>query len=81
MAKLRQQIRDLQTKYFEMRAKLPDARAKTDMENKKKDDDLIGQLCQGAVDYQKMSYASGVDGLSIPAYLFRPPAPSLSRIS
>ncbi|MDP2914415.1 MAG: prolyl oligopeptidase family serine peptidase [Candidatus Aminicenantes bacterium] len=75
MAKLRQQIRDLQTKYFEMRAKLPDARAKTDMENKKKDDDLIGQLCQGAVDYQKISYASSVDGLPIPAYLFRPLAP------
>ena len=75
MAKLRQQIRDLQTKYFEMQAKLPAARAKTDMDNKTKDDDLIAQLCRGGVDYQKITYASSVDGLPIPAYLFRPPAP------
>lgn len=72
MAKLRQQIRDLQTKYFEMRAKLPDARAKTDMENKKKDDDLIAHLCRDAVAFQKISYVSAVDGLQIPAYLFQP---------
>jgi len=75
MAKLRRQIRDLQTKYFEMRAKLPDAQAKADMENNKKDDDLIAQLCQGAVDFKKTAYPSGADGLQIPAYLFLPLTP------
>jgi dipeptidyl aminopeptidase/acylaminoacyl peptidase len=75
MAKLRQQIRDFQKKYFEMQAKLPDARAKTDMENKKKDDNLIAQLCQGAVDFKKITYASSAEGLQIPAYLFQPLAP------
>ncbi len=75
MARLRQQIRDLQTKYFEMRAKLPDAQAKADMENNKKDDDLIAQLCQGAVDFKKTAYPSGADGLQIPAYLFLPLTP------
>jgi dipeptidyl aminopeptidase/acylaminoacyl peptidase len=75
MAKLRQQIRDLQMKYFEMQAKLPDARAKADMENKKKDEDLIARLCQGAVDFQKITYASSAEGLQIPAYLFQPLAP------
>lgn len=75
MAKLRRQIRDLQTKYFEMRAKLPDAQAKADMENNKKDDDLIAQLCQGAVDFKKTAYPSGADGLQIPAYLFQPLTP------
>lgn len=75
MAKLRQQIRDLQTKYFEMGAKLPEARAKTDMENKKKDDDLIAQLCQGAVDFKKITYNSSAEGLQIPAYMFQPLAP------
>ena len=75
MAKLRRQIRDLQMKYFEMRAKLPDAQAKTDMANNKKDDDLIAQLCQGAVDFKKTAYPSGADGLQIPAYLFQPLTP------
>ena len=75
MIKLRQQIRDLQKKYFELGAKLPEVRAKADMETKKKDDDLIAQLCQGAVDYEKISYASSVDGLQIPAYLFQPLSP------
>lgn len=75
MAKLRQQIRDLQTKYFEIRAKLPDARGKTDMDNKKKDDDLIARQCQGAVDFKKITYTSSAEGLQIPAYLFQPLTP------
>lgn len=73
--KLRQQIRDLQTKYFAMRAKLSEARAKEDMENNKKDDDLIAQLCTGAVDFKKTAYASSAEGLQIPAYLFQPLTP------
>lgn len=75
MIKLQQQIRELEKKYFELRAKRTAQRFKADMENKKKDDDLIAQLCQGAVDYKKIAYASSVDGLQIPAYLFQPLTP------
>jgi dipeptidyl aminopeptidase/acylaminoacyl peptidase len=45
------------------------------MENNKKDDNLIAQLCTGAVDFKKTAYASSADGLQIPAYLFQPLAP------
>jgi len=75
LLKLGQQIRDLQAKYFALRAALPEPRAKSDMDNKQKDDALIGQLCSGAVSFQKISYASPVDGLQIPAYLFQPISP------
>ena len=70
MMKLQQQIRELEKKYFELRAKGTAQRFKADMENKKKDDDLIAQLCQGAVDHKKIAYASSVDGpqrASVPA--------------
>jgi dipeptidyl aminopeptidase/acylaminoacyl peptidase len=75
MMKLQQQIRELEKKYFELRAKGTAQRFKADMENKEKDDDLIAQLCQGAVDHKKIAYASSVDGLQIPAYFFQPLTP------
>jgi dienelactone hydrolase len=72
MMKLRSQIRDLQKKYLELLAKGSTERFKRDMENKKKDDDLIARLCQGVVDYKKTAYASSVDGFQVPVYLFQP---------
>jgi dipeptidyl aminopeptidase/acylaminoacyl peptidase len=75
MSKLREQIRELQQKYFELRAKRSAERSKSDMEENNKDDGLISELCRDKIAYMKTTYPSSADGLQIPAYLFQPLKP------
>ena len=75
IADLQAQIRDLQKKVLDLRARGLAAKHLKDVEQKKQDDALIAKLCQGLVDYSKITYPSPVDGLDIPAYLFLPLKP------
>lgn len=78
-----QEILILQTQIKEMQKHVQDLRDAglaerhgKDIEAKKTDDALIEKLSRDAgLNYAKVSYLSPVDGLSIPAYLFRPAAP------
>jgi dipeptidyl aminopeptidase/acylaminoacyl peptidase len=74
--KIQQQIRDLEKRWQELRVKSMAPRYARDMESKKKDDDLVAKLSQGAgISFVKAAYPSSADGLSIPAYLFTPLKP------
>ncbi len=75
IAKIQAQIRQLQKRVLELSAQRSAERHKKDVEGKTQDDELIRKLCQGLVDYNKISYKSGIDGLEIPAYLFQPLRP------
>jgi len=75
IAKIQAQIRQLQKRVLELSAQRSAERYKKDVESKAQDDELIRKLCQGPVDYKKISYKSGIDGLEIPAYLFQPLRP------
>lgn len=70
---LQEQIVKMQKRVLELRAGSSAERYKRDLENKKKDDELIAQLCKDAkLDYKKITYKSNADGMEIPAYLFQP---------
>lgn len=79
VADIQAQIRALQKKVLELRAAGMAERHLKDIEQKKVDDALIAKLCQGQVDFSKITYKSPVDGLDIPAYLFRPLEPRGSK--
>jgi alpha/beta superfamily hydrolase len=71
--KIQQQIRDLEKRWQELRVKGMAPRYARDMENKKKDDELVAKLSQEAgLGYAKVSYPSSADNLAIPAYVFTP---------
>ncbi len=72
IAQIQTEIKKLQDKVMALRARGSAERYKRDVESKKKDDDLIQKLCEGAVDYKKVSYRSSVGDMDIPAYLFQP---------
>jgi dienelactone hydrolase len=73
LVKIQQQIRDLEKRWQELRAKSMAPRYARDLEAKKKDDDLVVKLSQDAgLGFAKVAYPSSVDGLPIPAYLFTP---------
>lgn len=44
-----------------------------DMANKARTDTIYRMRSRGVMDYQKISYRSSADGMTIPAYLFQPP--------
>lgn len=48
------------------------ARFERDMERKARIDEEIAALCEGSVDYEKISYRSSIGDMDIPAYLFQP---------
>jgi dipeptidyl aminopeptidase/acylaminoacyl peptidase len=50
----------------------PPANYQRDIENKAAIDKRYAEASKGVMDFQKVSYKSGVDGLEIPAYLFQP---------
>jgi len=73
--KIQTQIRELEKRAMELQAQIAPARHQRDMDNKKKDDELIAKLCSGLVDYKKITYKSRIEALDIPAYLFLPLQP------
>ncbi len=73
---LQQKIKDVKARMVELRRDGMVERHKKDIEAKKIDDALIEKLSREAgLNLAKVSYPSPVDGLVIPAYVFRP-APS-----
>ena len=50
----------------------PGADFQLDLERKKAEDARYADLCQGALDCQKVTYRSSVGDMDIPAYLFQP---------
>jgi dipeptidyl aminopeptidase/acylaminoacyl peptidase len=75
ITQIQEQIKKLQNRVLELRVRGSAERYKRDIEAKKSDDALIQKLCEGAVDYQKISYRSSVGDMDIPAYLFQPLKP------
>jgi dienelactone hydrolase len=75
IAKIQAQIRELEKKQAELRSKIAVARHQRDMDNKKKDDELIAKLCSGFMDFKEIMYKSRIEALDIPAYLFLPLQP------
>jgi len=74
---LHQKIQELKTRILEVRREGMVERHKKDIEAKKIDDALIEKLSREAgLNFAKVSYPSPVDGLVIPAYVFRPASPS-----
>jgi len=70
---MEQKIKALQDELRAMRGEQMAARHAADIEDKKTDDELIAKLAGDAgLSYVKTSYPSPVDGLTIPAYVFRP---------
>jgi len=65
-------IRELQKQMQDLRARGAAERYERDLERKKQNDEQIQKLCEGFVDYRKISYRSSIDNLEIPAYLFQP---------
>jgi len=73
---LQRQIKEMQKRVQELRDSGLAERHLKDMEAKRTDDALIDKLSRDAgLSFAKVSYLSSVDGLSIPAYLFRPATP------
>jgi len=70
-----EQIQKLRQRQQELRARGSVERYKRDIERKKQDDERIGKMCEGALDFKKITYRSGVDDMEIPAYLFQPLKP------
>ena len=50
----------------------PDRNYERDIEGKARTDSTFAAVTAGVVDYQKISYASRIDGMEIPAYVFQP---------
>jgi dipeptidyl aminopeptidase/acylaminoacyl peptidase len=78
------EYRDLHQKIKELKARILEVRREgmveqhiKDIQAKKTDDALIEKLSREAgMNLTKVSYSSPVDGLMIPAYLFRPASPA-----
>ncbi len=76
MQELEKKIKALQDELRSVRNLGGAARHAADIEDKKVDDLVIEKLAAAAgLKYTKTSYACPVDGLSIPAYVFRPMTP------
>jgi len=74
---LHQKIKELKARILEVRREGMVERHVKDIEAKKNDDALIEKLSREAgMNLTKVSYPSPIDGLVIPAYLFRPVSPS-----
>lgn len=50
----------------------PDRNYQSDIEGKARTDSIFEAVTEGVVDYQKITYQSTVDGMTIPAYVFQP---------
>ncbi|MBM3789082.1 MAG: S9 family peptidase [Acidobacteria bacterium] len=72
---LQDKIGEIQQRIQELRIRGSAERYQRDIERKKQDDERIAELCERAVDFEKVTYRSSVDGLPIPAYLFQPMEP------
>lgn len=67
----------MQGRVRELQSQGMDVRHQADLDEKKADDALLEKLCREAgIVYAKAAYPSPVDGLSIPAYLFRASTPA-----
>ncbi len=75
IAKLEAEIQELQNQIQVLRRGSMAPRYQRDIDRKKQTDERIAQLCEGKLDYTKISYPSMVDDLEIPAYLFEPLEP------
>jgi dienelactone hydrolase len=81
-AQLEQQIRELQLRLDEIRARDAAAggqpatsRYERDIQRKQQNDEEIRKLTAGVVNFKKITYRSSVGDLDIPAYLFLPLKP------
>ncbi len=75
IAGIQEQIRNLEKRILELRRKGSAARYERDIERKKQGDEQIEKLCEGELNYTKISYRSRIGDLDIPAYLFQPLTP------